>query len=411
MRHAVFWCFAALAFPQELRAEENPVDLNYKTRLIGETHEARGDSVFARGLPLTTFGRDRGRFEGEVRGRAGPLSLLVTETVSDREGAQSASRSLIHEAYVDFGSGGIRGSAGKKVLSADVGYGFRPIDVIQREARLQVLAPPLEGVNHVSLERFAADRAWSLIAANPGNGRRGDPKDDGSFALRHYRRLGTTDLHGVARYSERFRLEAGAAASGVPHESLELHGSFLYQRASERTVPRSDAALLSFDSLEIQNLRNAKKALAGFTWTIENGVSFLGEVWYDGSAPGAADWQRLAAQARSRNMLALQPGVPAAAVAGSQAAATRMFSLPSLARRAALGRVAWTDPAGSGWSASLDLLRSLDDRGYNLTAALGWEADKLRIDAGVRRYYGPPDSAYRLLPERGILYAGLALAF
>src|ERR1700704_1821572 len=133
--------FTGIAF-----GEENPIDLNYKIRAVGENHEARDDSVFALGLPLTSFGKDRGRFEGEVRGRAGPLSLQVTETVSKQAGADPTSRALINQAYFDFGEGAIRGSAGKKVLSYDVGYGFRPLDLLQREARLQVLPPALEGV-------------------------------------------------------------------------------------------------------------------------------------------------------------------------------------------------------------------------------------------------------------------------
>jgi hypothetical protein len=411
--------FTVLAFHTgKTQAQEtpNPVDLAYRTRLVGESHSVRGDSVFARGLPLTSFGRDRGRIEGEARGKAGPLSLLLTETVSDREGGRPSNRSTINELYTDFGSGGIRGTAGRKILSGDVGYGFRPIDVIQREARLQVLPPALEGVNLVSVERFDASSAWSMILPNPGSGRRGEPRDDGSLALRYFQRAGGADLHGVARFSDRFKLETGAAASAVPHESLELHGSFLHQRRGERLVPLADGAspgqLFSPDlALETKSIASARKALAGFTWTHETGWSILGETWWDGTAPSAEDWQRLSRQARQRNALAALPGVPAAAVAGSLAASTRMFQQPSLSRRAVLTRLAWSDPQGGRWSAGVDLLRSLDDGGYSLTAAAGWQADKLRLDAGVRRFGGKPDSAYRLLPERGIVFAGVNLAF
>jgi hypothetical protein len=415
----LFLVFIVLAFPAgKANAQENPnpVDLAYRTRLVGESHSVRGDSVFARGLPLTGFGRDRGRLEGEARGKAGPISLLVTETVSDQEGSRPSSRSLINEVYADFGSGGLRSTVGKKVLSGDVGYGFRPIDVIQREARLQVLAPALEGVNHASIERFSASTAWALIAANPGAGRRGDPKDDGSLALRYYQRAGGADVHGVARFSDRFKLETGAAASAVPHESLELHGSFLYMRRGERLVPLAEPASTSVllapeRAVETQKLKSVGKALAGFTWTHETGWSLLGETWWDGTAPSAEDWQRLSRQARQRNALAALPGVPAAAVAGSLAASTRMFQQPSLSRRAALARIAWSDPQGGRWSGALDALRSLDDGGYSLTVSMGWQADKLRLDAGARRFGGKPDSAYRLLPERGIVFAGASLAF
>jgi hypothetical protein len=409
------WGWVLFLFSSLALSEENPLDFSYKIRAVGEDHVPQTDSVFAPGLPLTSFGKDRGRVEGEVRGRAGPLSLQVTETVNKQAGTDPTSRALINQAYFDFGENEIRGSAGKKVLSYDVGYGFRPLDLIQREARLAVLPPALEGVNNLTLEHFTAQRAVSVIAANPGNGHEPDPKDDGSLSLRYYQRVGTADAYGTARYSDRFRFEAGGAFSAVPDPSIELHGSGLYQRASELTVPAAtpgpQALLASDGALVTQQIHDAYKALAGFTWTFENGWSFIGEAWYDGSAPGTSDWQRLAAQAGRRNTIALLPGVPSAAVDGSMAASTRMFQQQSLTRRTALAHFGWSDPAGSGWSATLDLLRSLDDRSVSLTAAVSLDLDKVRLDAGVRAFRGSSDSVYGLLPERGILFAGAAFSF
>jgi len=104
------------------------------------------------------------------------------------------------------------------------------------------------------------------------------------------------------------------------------------------------------------------------------------------------------------------PGVPAAAVAGATAASTRMFEQGNLARRGLLTRLAWSDPGG-GWSASADLLKSIEDGGWTLTTALAWQSDRLRLDAGLRRYGGRADSAFRLLPERGVAFLGLSLAY
>jgi hypothetical protein len=345
--------------------------------------------VFARGLALTTFGRDRARLEGEARGRLGPAQLLLTATESGREGERPETKLLANEAYIDFRAGAEHFTVGKKILSGDVGYGFRPIDVIQRETRLQVLPPALEGVPNLAWERFSADTAWSLIFANPGHRRRGEAKEDGSLSLRHYIRGGGADLHAIARLSERYRLEAGGAFSVVPHESLELHGSVLVQRRGERQTVSGPVAL-----------NTPRRALGGFTWTRESGWSVLGELWWDGSAPTATDWKNLAE--RARRLQAIPPAL---------AGATRLFQVPGVSRRAALARLAWTDPAGGGWTASFDLLRTLEDHGWNATAALGWETDRLRVDAGVRRFGGRPQAAYRLLPERGVVFFGVSLAF
>jgi hypothetical protein len=396
-------------------AADDPSDFGWTTRLVGEGHELRRDSPFAAGLGLTNFGRDRYRIEQELRGRAGPVSLLLTATESGQEGAKPTGRFVANEAYADFSAGGERFSVGKKVLSADVGYAFRPIDVLQRESRLQMMPPQLEGIPSLSWDNFSTDGAWSLVIANPGHQRRGEAREDGSVALKLYRRIASADFHGVLRSSNRYDLEAGAAASVVPSDALEIHASLMVQRRGERRVPLADsvsvASLLAADSaLVTEAIDSPRKALLGGTWTTEGGFSVLGEFWWDGTAPTSSDWQRLRRQAAQRAALLGLLGVPAAAVAGATAASTRMFDQGNFAQRGMLTRLAWSDPGGRV-SASADLLKSLGDGGWTATAAFAWQGEKLRIDAGLRRYGGPADSAYRLLPERAAAFVGFSLAY
>jgi len=396
-------------------ADKAAADFGWTTRLVGEAHQLRGDSPFAAGLGLTNFGRDRYRLEQELRGRAGPVSLLLTATESGQEGAKPNGRFVANEAYADFSLGGERFTIGKKVLSADVAYAFRPIDVLQRESRLQLVPPQLEGIPMLSWDNFSTDGAWSLVLANPGHQRRGAAREDGSVALKLYRRVASADFHGVLRNSNRYGLELGAAASVVPSDALELHASLLTQRRGERRLPLADNAsimnLLNAErALVTETVAAPRKALLGGTWTTAEGVSLLGELWWDATAPAAADWQRLARQAAQRAALAGLPGVPAAAVAGATAASTRMFDQGNLARRGLFTRLAWSEPGG-GWTASADLLNSLDDGGWILTTALAWQGERLRLDAGLRRYGGRTDSAYRLLPEPAAAFVGLSLAY
>ena len=391
------------------------MDFGWNTRLVGEARELWRDSPFAAGLDLTSFGRDRYRIEQELRGRTGPVSLLLTATESGQQGTKPVGRFVANEAYADFSFGGERFTAGKKALSGDVGYAFRPIDVLQRENRMQVMPPQLEGIPMLSWDNFTTDGAWSVVIANPGHQRRGEAREDGSVALKLYHRAGATDLHGVVRRSNRYGLELGTAMSMVPSDALELHASLLMQRRGERRVPLADNAsnrdLLSADSALVTEPINApRKALIGGTWSTEGGFSALGEFWWDGTAPTSSDWQRLRRQAAQRAALLGLPGVPAAAVAGATAASTRMFDQGNLTQRGMLARLAWTDPGGR-WSPSADLLKSLGDSGWTATAALGWQGEKLRVDAGLRRYGGPADSAYGLLPERGVAFVGLSLAY
>lgn len=406
---------AALTLTQPVSAADDAADFGWTTRFVGEGRELRRDSPFAAGLGLTNFGRDRYRIEQELRGRAGPVSLLLTATESGQEGAKPAGRFVANEAFVDFSLGGERFTIGKKVLSADVAYAFRPIDVLQRESRMQMMPPQLEGIPMLSWDNFSADGAWSVVIANPGHQRRGEAREDGSVALKLYRRAASADFHGVLRNSTRYGIEAGAAASVVPSDALELHASLLAQKRGERRVPLPDNAslmdLLTADSaLVTETISSPRKMLIGGTWTTEGGFSVLGEFWWDGTAPSAADWQRLKRQAAQRAALLGLPGVPAAAVAGATAASTRMFDQGNVVQRGMLARLAWSDPGGR-WSASGDLLKSLADGGWTATASVGWQGEGLRIDAGLRRYGGPADSAYRLLPERAAAFVGLSLAY
>ena len=165
LRELAAFLACALALPAS--ADEGAADIGWTTRLVGESRELRHDSPFAAGLPLTGFGRDRYRIEQELRGRAGPVSLLLTVTESGQEGGKPNGRFLANEAYVDFSLGGQRFSAGKKVLAGDVGYAFRPIDVLQRENRLQMMPPQLEGIPMLSWDNYSTDGAWSLVIVRP----------------------------------------------------------------------------------------------------------------------------------------------------------------------------------------------------------------------------------------------------
>ena len=101
-----------------------------------------------------------------MRGHAGPLKLLLTATESGQQGQPAAGKLLANEAYVDFGSGENRFSAGKKILSGDVGYGFRPIDVLQREVRLLALGDSFtEGTGAAAEDAFPARLAARLSQA------------------------------------------------------------------------------------------------------------------------------------------------------------------------------------------------------------------------------------------------------
>ena len=166
-------------------------------------------------------------------------------------------------------------------MSWDVGYAFRPLDVVQQEDRRALSPVTLEGVPMLAWEVFDANRALTLVLSNPGRGRASQPRDDGSLALRLYRQNGARDEYAVLRLSSRNGIEAGVSFSQVASPELELHGSVLLQQRHD-VWQTSRTAAPQWQRSAGNN--GGGKVLAGFTWTNEAKFSVLGEAWLDRTA-------------------------------------------------------------------------------------------------------------------------------
>ncbi|MCX7173219.1 MAG: hypothetical protein NT159_04690 [Proteobacteria bacterium] len=386
----------------------------FKLRAIPEIHDANANTSFAPALPLTSLGKDRSREELEMRTDWNGVNLVATARSTAQQGVKPDKQLVINELYYDATLFGERFSLGKKILSWDVGFGFRPLDVIQQENRRSLYASTLEGVPYLSWEKFTADEAWMLVLANPGRGMAGEPRDDESLALKYFRRFGNTDAHALLRVSRRYSFEAGASFSSVADDGLEWHGSLLhqarYQKSLNTLTLNSGIPLSASDPFVTQNFRHGRKALLGATLTGESGLSLLGEAWYDNSAYTAAEWRAAADLARRQEALLGQAGIPAAAVRGSLAYGTRYFERPNLLKKNLLLRLSHRSEVES-WEPAIDVLYTPEDGGRVVSASLAYEANRYRIDAGLRLYGGRADSAYRLLPEKRVVYLAIQLAF
>jgi len=207
---------------------------------------------------------------GELRWRDGPLRSVLTLTRIDGAGVRLRVNELAYDGTL---AGGFL-SVGKKVMSWDVGYAFRPLDVVQREDRRALNPLALEGTPLLAWERFDSDSATTVVWANPTRGRAAsasDQRDDEALAIRQYRQRGARDEYAVLRLSRRNGIEAGVAFSQVASDGVELHASLLWQ----------------------QRPQHGGKALAGFTWTTESRFSVLGEAWTDRSAQRGQQHNRL----------------------------------------------------------------------------------------------------------------------
>jgi len=348
--------------------------------------------------------------------RAAPGVSLQANVLLAQEwprGQARHDRSRVNEGHVGVDLGDWQLGAGKKVLGWDVGYGFRPNDVVQQEERRTQLGQAPEGRPLLQLEHFSAETAWTLVWANPQ--RWNDAADaqrgarESALAARWYGRLGTLDLHGFARHGRHTGTSVGAALAWVTGDSLELHASarVLQRRDGWQIDGAAADSLLRSSPWHQATLGGTGQWLLGGQWTSASQHSLLLEWWHDGTALPDAGWERW----RERNAaLAATAGraggrIPAAANLAWQADA---FAAASLRRDNLFVRLAWQP---EHWLWTLDALATPADRGRIVTAALQWQGDRVRLNASWRLYGGPRSAVLAQLPLRHSALLAASVAF
>jgi hypothetical protein len=163
---------AAPTGPAPAASATAPGDLALALRTIPQIPHANTDSPYALGLPLTHLASDSITDQVELRAHRDGVNLIWTGSVQVQQDLAPSYSGVLDEAVLDRDWAGLRWSIGKKVLSWDVGFGFRPLDVVQQENRRALLVYALEGIPGVSAEAYGADSAWTFVLANPGRGRR-----------------------------------------------------------------------------------------------------------------------------------------------------------------------------------------------------------------------------------------------
>ena len=313
------------------------------------------------------------------------------------EGGPGHTQAAVLEAYAAGQAGAWQWTAGRKVVGWDVGYGFRPNDLVQQEQRRTLVSQPLQGRPVLMAEQFGAESAWSLVAVNPTTGRDATGAGESALAARWYQRLGSADAYAFARWGRRTQGSVGAAWSWVASDALELHASLrhLARHDTWQDASASAGALASASPWRALTAGAAQQLLLGGTWTSERQVSVLLEAWHDGTAPSRGQWKRWVNRNAALQHLGAV-GAPALAVAANLAWQTQAFSAsPSLHRQNLFARLAWTT---GPWESALDMLYHPADGGRLLTASLAWKGDRLRLEGGLRVSAGPGTAVVRQLP-------------
>ena len=351
--------------------------------------------------------------QAELRasGSAGTVRWNATATaqVQAPEGGSTATQGWINEAYASGTTMGWQWSAGKKVVSWDVGFGFRPNDVVQQEIRRTLAAESLEGRSLLMAEHFDADTAWSLVWVNPADAQSHTGAQEAALAARVYQRAGAVDWHGFVRQGEHTGTSVGAAAAWVASDALELHASVRAYAHADSSSSVNPGTGLSFTNPWRASLSDAgQQVLVGGTWTSENQISLLVEAWHDDTALTDAQWSSWSARNQALPLWAAR-GVPASAVAGNLAWQGNAFSVAKNLRQDNLfARLSWQQDR---WQTALDVLYTPADQGSITTLSAIWSGERFKIEGGLRAHGGPGSAVVRLLPVQRQAYVVATWAF
>ncbi|MEO7117035.1 MAG: hypothetical protein ABIZ18_14405 [Caldimonas sp.] len=387
------------------------VDVNGYVRpaYVGLTAGERGPLADANRIAPGTVPTTRSgpEIDSELRASGHGISAVAFVQAQRQEGDRWRAHGHFDELYVSGSLADWQMSAGKKIVSWDVGYAFRPNDFVEQEPRRLLLETTPEGRTLVSAEHFDASTAWSFVLVNPTRDRSERGAREPALAARVYRRDGAFDWHGFARLGERTGASVGAASAWVASDSIELHASVRYlQRADTLALDTNAVAgaplgLVRADPWTAATARRVAQALVGGTWTNAEQLSLLAEAWWDDTALDGAAWDRWNARSRALGRLAGSPA-PASAVAGNLAwQGSALEASTSLRRTNLFARLSWQHDK---WQPAIDILYTPADSGHVITASLGWQGDRVRVDGGVRTYGGPGGAVLAQLPTKRIVY-------
>jgi hypothetical protein len=358
---------------------------------------------------LVASPRSYGAVETELHATGHGLAFVGTLQQQRIEGDRLREHGWVNELYGSTETAGWQIGAGKRIVGWDVGYAFRPNDVVEQEARRTLLTVTPEGRPLLMAERFDASTAWSFVFVNPTRPRTQPGAEEPAIAARVYRRDGAVDWHGFARFGAHTGASGGGAVAWVASDAVELHASARYLvRADTLASSASGDELLRVDPWRSASVEHTAQVLVGGTWTNEAQVSVLTEAWWDGTALSDGQWSDWSGRNRGLSALSGSPA-PGGAVAGNLAWQANAFNASTNLRRANLFvRASWQHDK---WQPAIDLLVTPADRGHAITGSVGWQGDRLRIDGGIRFYGGPSAAVLAQLPTRRIGFLAGTWAF
>ncbi|MGB0867343.1 MAG: hypothetical protein ACPGSC_12605 [Granulosicoccaceae bacterium] len=296
-----------------------------------------------------------------TRGHLGPLALQLTYANRQIQEFDSEGDLVVEEFVLEKNTGDWDFSLGVKRLDWGVGYGFRPLSIFDRSDRLSLVSTINVGPAIASVSKFGATDEWTLLcAAESENPYENEFRSDLRCAGRLFALVGDWDLQAVVSQRSDIGMTFGASFSTVMGDSTEFHGSAHVQER-KLAIPG-----LPGDG---NDGRSATQALLGVTYTTDENLAWIAEVWRDETVKTSI-------------------GEPEDYV---------------------MVRLAYTDDKAEP---SITAVHTPEDDGLALTLGVktSWSSGA-ELSLGLREYAGPDDAFYTKLPDSRQFFAEFSVSF
>lgn len=403
-------------------------DGSAKVRIQPLLQQNKEEAFFVEGI----YAEERSRQDFVLNAHGAGLTFEWSGLQTLKDDSSPQYDGVLNEAYWETAVGDFDLTLGKKRISWGVGYAFRPLDVLLHSPRLTIVTPIEEGLPMLAVERYNESGAWTLLCGKPvGYHKESFYSGKPTCAGRAYALMGNVELQGLVYSNDETDLGIGAGFSLVSGESLEIHGSVLYQ---SHYTQRFSSLALGEGLVEVENLipegglisgvdlvaagvmttgnpiqsikkENGVKVLLGFNMTWASGLTGFFEIWHDESGYTRKEWKELRALTQAQHV-ARQLNITQAdrTTINSNIAASNQF----FAQRNGLedNLVMSLSYDGEKTSPSIDVQISLLDKGTVLRLGAVTElSDRHRVSYGVRIFGGDKNSAYRAMPIDKQAYA------
>ncbi len=301
----------------------------------------------------------------------------------------------VNELFMSHGIDNWELILGRRISSWGIGYGFRPLDVIQQYDQQSTSQQSMIGKNQFAWEYFTDMSSWSLLWVNPLQTEETENNKLESFVAKFSTNRENYDQHALFRYNNDNKLQFGLGRLQLISDSLSIHGSLLLSQKYQKQLHRlagQTTTLLSFDYPYItKDYNNGLQALAGLNWSSITKHNIIVEYWYNEMAYSPHQWKALFKLAEQQQILLEQTPITKAPIHGNIAWTANATQAQSLAQHNLMLR--WNYDANY-WKPTVNILLSPDDKSYMTTLLVTRAYNSFKFEAGVRMFIGANDSVY-----------------